>query len=237
MYLSQATLTAAAIARRPVQGMLARGMYGHHQLLCALFSGGHEGRFLFRHLDDERGLTFLTLSPFAPEPSDQGDWDIATKPFHPVLETGKRLVFSVRINPTISRSSGPRDGDGTRRRGQRRDLIYEAVRARRESDGQTPDRREIAQMCGEAWLGIRLEKAGFVIDGRDQQDVQRGLSVACTGYRQHHVRKGTGEITVSTLDCQGVGTVSDPSAFAELLKNGLGAAKGFGCGLVLIKPA
>jgi CRISPR system Cascade subunit CasE len=44
-------------------------------------------------------------------------------------------------------------------------------------------------------------------------------------------------VRLSTLDFDGLLTVADPGRFGELLFSGLGPAKGFGCGLMLIKGA
>jgi CRISPR system Cascade subunit CasE len=40
-----------------------------------------------------------------------------------------------------------------------------------------------------------------------------------------------------SVDMSGELVISDPIRFAELLRQGIGAAKGFGCGLMLVKPA
>jgi len=237
MYLSHVSLTPSAISKRGTQAAFARGAYGHHQLLCRLFDGARRGSFLFRHLDEDDGLHFLTLSASSPHPANSEDWVVSSKPFHPILHEGQRLVFSVRINPTVSRSPGRSGAPGSSpARGKRRDLIFEAVRDFRRSGSGTPDRRVIAQSCGERWLGERLAKAGFLMDCANPSQGESGVALACTRYRQHRVRKGDREITVSTLDCQGIGTVTEPEVFLSMLLRGLGPAKSFGCGLVLIKP-
>lgn len=236
MYLSHISLTPAAIEKSGVQAALSRGAYGHHQLLCELFDGPRNENFLFRHIDGEQGMHFYTLSRVEPNVNKEDHWASSTKIFRPILRSGKRLIFSVRINPTINRSEAPFSPGSTKRRHKRRDLIYEAVRAYRASEGRTPNRNVIAQRCGERWLGKRLERAGFSLDRHESKNHERELVVTCTAYRQHRVRKGKQMITISTLDCEGVGTVTDPVAFSSLLENGLGPAKGFGCGLMLIRP-
>lgn len=80
------------------------------------------------------------------------------------------------------------------------------------------------------WLERRGAVAGFDLDTE---------SVAMHAYRQHSMTKGKGEkpLKFSSLDYQGVLTVRDPEAFWHGLKQGLGRAKAFGCGLMLIKRA
>jgi CRISPR system Cascade subunit CasE len=238
MYLSHVSLTPAALNDRGVQAALGRGAYGHHQLLCKLFGSTRGSNFQFRHLDGEPGIHFYTLGRAEPEVSDDAYWACSSKPFQPILREGQRLVFSVRINPTINRSEGARDGGSGKPRKNRRDLIYEAVREQRALGNRTPSRNLIAQECGERWLETRFQKFGFVLDRRPNDEPEKSrVAVICLGYRQHRVKKGTQQITVSTLDCEGVGTVTDPTTFTTLLQSGLGPAKGFGCGLMLIKPA
>ena len=43
-----------------------------------------------------------------------------------------------------------------------------------------------------------------------------------------------GQLSFSTADFSGELTVFDPSAFVMTLRNGIGPAKAFGCGLLLV---
>jgi len=47
--------------------------------------------------------------------------------------------------------------------------------------------------------------------------------------------KKQGRITFSTLDFSGILGVTDPGQFRNTLFNGIGPAKGFGCGLMMVK--
>ena len=56
------------------------------------------------------------------------------------------------------------------------------------------------------------------------------------GYRTHTVRRrGRAPICFSTLDFSGLLTVTAPEKFLSALYGGIGPAKGFGCGLLLVK--
>ena len=69
-------------------------------------------------------------------------------------------------------------------------------------------------------------------------------SVLQKGYCQHALRPGrwreTGEkhraIQFSSLDYQGVAEVVDPEALRRALFEGVGHARSFGCGLLLVRP-
>ena len=86
----------------------------------------------------------------------------------------------------------------------------------------------LAQQAGVEWLQRRAEASGFAIEP-DQ--------VRIDGYRSHHHYKARGKqpIKYSTLDFAGILEVTDPERFQDTLFNGIGPAKGFGCGLLLVR--
>lgn len=55
------------------------------------------------------------------------------------------------------------------------------------------------------------------------------------GYRQHRMRRKQTDIQVSTVDISGLLTVREPELFVAALHNGIGKAKAFGCGLMLVR--
>jgi CRISPR system Cascade subunit CasE len=59
------------------------------------------------------------------------------------------------------------------------------------------------------------------------------------GYIQHRFVKPKKKqmVQISTLDFTGLLTVTDPERFTTALFNGIGPAKGFGCGLMMVRPA
>ncbi len=76
------------------------------------------------------------------------------------------------------------------------------------------------------WLIKRGEHHGFAID-----------SVQATGYQWHTLMKPGSHRNsgFSTMDYEGVLTVTDAAAFLNVLNSGLGPSKGFGCGLLMIR--
>jgi CRISPR system Cascade subunit CasE len=74
---------------------------------------------------------------------------------------------------------------------------------------------------------------GFLVE--DDEETQR---VRVDGYSQHRLYKNKGckPVELSTLEFNGILTVTDPATFVEkCLFTGIGPAKGFGCGLMLAK--
>lgn len=204
--------------------------YQMHKLIWDLFSDAPDRRrdFLYR-FEKTQGLpTFYAISKR--EPVDTlALWDIQTKPFAPRLKDGDRLSFSVRINPIRSK----RDENG---RQHRHDVVMEAkikIGFKNLAGDQRPLIANLVQQAGVDWLKSRENEYGFTVDG-----VEDRPQVRADGYSQHRFFKGKGKppITFSTLEFNGVLTVNDQEKFVnKCLYEGLGPAKGFGCGLMLVK--
>jgi CRISPR system Cascade subunit CasE len=58
-----------------------------------------------------------------------------------------------------------------------------------------------------------------------------------SGYRQYRLLKARGKspIRFSSLDFDGVLTVTEPDRLCQTLFDGIGPAKAFGCGLLLVR--
>lgn len=197
--------------------------YALHHLVWALFSDGPQRRrdFLYRH---EPGFIYA-VSRRPPEGSWAGP-ALQVKPYAPQISAGQRLAFSLRVNPVVSRKD-------ENRRQQRHDVVMEEKKklARQGVDKREwPPQAELVRRAGLAWLAARAEPNGFSFEPG---------AVRVEGYRQHQfVKRGRQDtVKVSSLDFEGLLSVTDAARFGELLGDGLGPAKGFGCGLMLIKRA
>jgi CRISPR system Cascade subunit CasE len=62
--------------------------------------------------------------------------------------------------------------------------------------------------------------------------------VVAEGYIQQKFMKKKGKhlISISTMDFDGILEVIDPEKMHQTLMEGIGPSKGFGCGLLLVKP-
>ncbi len=200
--------------------------YHAHSLIWDLFSDGpdRERDFLFRQ-EAHQGLpAFLTVSERPPS-SRNGTWTVESKPYAPVLREGVRLGFALRANPvrTVQDAAG---------RHHRHDVVMDAKRRFSEAaPGQPrPPQPEFVREAGLAWLAGRAEKNGFTFAPGE---------VTVDGYAQLRLNKerGTAPIRLSTIEFGGLLTVTDPERFQAALASGIGPAKGFGCGLLLVRPA
>ncbi|MBK5911020.1 type I-E CRISPR-associated protein Cas6/Cse3/CasE [Rhodothalassium salexigens] len=232
-FLSRMTLRhdAAAAALAPI--LLPGGRHSPtplaigHRLMWSLFADGPERdrEFLWREIEPGR---FLTLS--AREPRRQSDLFTVDepKPLDVTWRNEQRLAFSLRANPTVAR----RTGEG--RRGKRHDVVMDALRAIERGKDRRTARPKLERERGLAWLSARAERCGFALE----TDASGTPCTRVDGYRQHVIeRRGRRRAVLSSLDFEGLLRITDPQAFAAALRHGIGPAKAFGCGLLLVRPA
>lgn len=225
MHLSRLTLRPDA-SRSPSFWQRLGDAYSLHKEVWRLFADDpdKDRDFLYR-IDLHRGRPRLyTLSPG--EPRDPGRlWKIETKPFRPRLRQGDRLGFVLRANPTVKRN------------GSRHDVVMDAKHRLREesTDPGRPQERpttqaELVAEHGAGWLERKAEAlgVGFVAIHADGYHVHRFEKPASNGRRRR-------QVTVATCDFQGALEIKDPERFAQAVTAGIGPAKGFGCGLALLR--
>ena len=222
MYMSRLTLRPERAQPSQLIRISADGGYRLHQLLWELFEGDQPRPFLYRQESRSALPRLLLLSE--QEPHDPADlWRIESQLYAPKLLAGERLAFSIRINPIIKK----RDDAG---RQWRHDLVMEQKQQLKRSGtphAQWPTQPELAYRAAVQWLTQRAEGGGYALDPN---------SLLAEEYRQHRMQKrGKAPIRLTTLDCSGLLTVTDPERLLQTLKTGLGPAKGFGCGLLLVR--
>lgn len=204
------------------------GPYAEHQWLWRFFpaESGTQRDFLFRRRDIEGVPRFYVVSQRIPQsPSDA--WQVRTKPYAPTVSAGQRLQFELRANPVVTRSDNGKS--------VRHDVVMQAKKRLLAEQGLTrwsewngahkPALYQLVAEAGHAWLQARGQRLGFSVDE---------ASLIVEGYQQH---VGRDNLRFSTVDYSGQLTVTDPARFGDVLCRGIGRAKAFGCGLLLIRPA
>jgi CRISPR system Cascade subunit CasE len=84
----------------------------------------------------------------------------------------------------------------------------------------------------ETWLAGRSERLGFAM----VRDAERGrLRFQAEGYQWHSLPKKGRDAGFSSVDFEGEIEVVDAELFVKALSEGVGPAKGFGCGLMLVR--
>ncbi|NJB67905.1 CRISPR system Cascade subunit CasE [Desulfobaculum xiamenense] len=234
MYMSRIVFDPRALIRNH--------LYDEHQALWKVFSDGPERRrdFLFRRIetDGARGagagdVAYLAVSKRPPVESGLIR-RVDVKEYAPRVDAGERVLFSLRVNPVRK----IHDENG---RQVRYDIVQD-LRMRMMSEGvakdKLPTRQELAEEAIEAWLAQRSAGFGFDVE-RAEGWRGAGMNLVVERYEYDTFRKpkGGGRVTVATVDLRGFATVTDPEALTRALYEGIGPAKAFGCGLLLIRRA
>ncbi|CAM2070590.1 type I-E CRISPR-associated protein Cas6/Cse3/CasE [Sulfidibacter corallicola] len=196
--------------------------YRHHEMVWKFFPLDPKAkrRWMFRY-DLDRGRPRYFLVSLEP-PQPVAKWRVETKPYTPDLCNGDLLHFDLRVNPVVSR----REGKRVKRFDVVMDYKYQLDKEAREK----LDQNELIYRLGCEWLARRASSHGFEIGAR------RTL-VACYRPSVFHKRKHPDPMTVTTMDLTGTLRVTEVDAFRNMLFNGLGPAKSFGCGLMLVRRA
>ncbi|MDZ4261299.1 MAG: type I-E CRISPR-associated protein Cas6/Cse3/CasE, partial [Pseudomonadota bacterium] len=104
------------------------------------------------------------------------------------------------------------------------------------TDEAKPPLYELVYASSLNWLEQHAEQAGFRVLTRelhDERGVREEKSVRVDGYTQHRAERK--DIRFSTVDFTGELEITNVLAFRKTLLNGIGHAKAFGCGLLLIR--
>ncbi len=210
----------------------AKGPYEQHQWLWQFLPEDATAKrdFLFRRRDGENNTPGFYMLSKREITAVSPAWQVQSKPFNPQLVEGQTLAFELRANPVISHTV-----DGKSRRDdvvmhKKRQLLAER-NLKRWSDWddacpEKPSLYELVQDSCTIWLARRAEKCGFKL-----VDSENKLSV--NGYLQQRGDKK--DIRFTTVDFAGVLQVTNPTVFEQSLFQGIGKAKAFGCGLMLIR--
>ena len=224
MYFSRITLNPDTDHQR-LASLLCNDSYREHQALWRLFDGDPVAKrdFLYRQIIEHGRIRYYMLSARMPV-DDAGLWHIDTpKVYDPRLSPDQRLSFMLRVNPvvTVTTASGKQ---------QRHDVVMQEkqhIGYRRMPETERPSLQELVQQSGVRWLSARMARNGFAIEPGQ---------VIAEGYQQHrfHIRRQKRLVRYSTVDFQGILTVTHTDRFRDALFSGIGKSKAFGCGLLLI---
>ncbi|MBU1619641.1 MAG: type I-E CRISPR-associated protein Cas6/Cse3/CasE [Gammaproteobacteria bacterium] len=230
MYLSRVRFLPGNTTHNALLTIQRKGSYASHQLLWQLFTE-QQRSFLFREeqsngLSSQQGMPeYLVLSQAVPVLNTEL-FQVETKLFAPKLNEGDKLAFRLRANPTRSSKTE----DSTNKRGQRHDVMMHAKKCA-QAEGVTEPLllKQRMEQAALDWLVKDERAAGLGV----RFDV-RPLVMA---YSQHKTSKKAQQplISYSTVDYEGVLTVIDPELLISQVATGIGRAKAFGCGLMLLR--
>lgn len=197
--------------------LLCHGAYAEHQWLWRFFPSaeGSPRDHIFRRADQGQAMRFYVVSQRPPEPFSDA-WTVRTKPYSPQLEIGDELEFELTANPVVTRR--------TEGKHKRHDVVMDAKR-RAQATGVTPASSydSLREACS-TWLQAQGVKHGFTLDSEE---------LFVDSYAQHAAKQG--QLRFSSVEFRGRLKVTHPEAFQAMLFRGLGHAKAFGCGLMLVR--
>ncbi|MFB9869327.1 type I-E CRISPR-associated protein Cas6/Cse3/CasE [Vreelandella sulfidaeris] len=227
MYLSRVRVDLNGLSREKLFDVMSAEAYTAHQLLWQLFPDYEGPRpFIFRQELEEteegrgpKGLPLFYLLSDREPMSVSGLLEAESKPFVPELNVGDRLAFRLRANPTMAVAVPGK-------RGQRADVLMAAKKPF--APGQRTSQACVDAMNGKAreWLESRSETWGFRLP----------FTPELGAYRQHVLNKGSEKpVQFSTVDYEGLLEVTNPGKLIETMAHGIGRAKAFGGGLLLLR--
>lgn len=203
--------------------------YSEHQWIWRFFpSEEDQGRdFIFRR-DDVGGAPRYYVVSKRPPVEFSPAWAVRTRPYAPALREGQRLAFQLCANPVVSKKNSAG-------KTQRHDVVMQLKKqlltekgfdrwGEWEREDDRPALYEMVQQTCLDWLRARAATHGFEV-----------VNASVAAYLQNKAEAGERKIRFSTVDYSGELVVTDPERFQEMLVNGLGHAKGFGCGLMLVR--
>lgn len=222
MYLHKITIDSEALRR---DRKIYQDVYLLHKKIWELVSRNENQKrdFLYRvEYDAYQNIKHIYL--LAPNQiSSQKNIKIAVSPrYQPQLETGEFLFFKLRANPIIKRKENGKAKEYS--------LVMDA-KHQFKKNGQNYQEQfsldELIHDVGMKWLIRKGEQHGFSV---------KQFEVRTNNDCEYSVKfPGKKVFTLRTLDFEGKLKIVDADRFKKSLFNGIGSAKAFGCGLMLVR--
>jgi CRISPR system Cascade subunit CasE len=260
-FFSRVHLDRQGLDRQQLAQLTSGSPNFEHALVWRLFPGDGEARdFVFRADRDRNGWpTFLIVSQRLPQ-AVPGLLEVENaKPYAPKLAAGDLVQFTLRANPTeatevalspdeLAAYNAKRQDNGKapKERHARRafhDVIMAAKKRLGHPLPKDADRtrrialEDAADLAARNWFLKRAEKYwGLVVQSRESWLAdEEEPALEWGGYTQHDLAHKGDKLAFSTLDYQGLARVTDPEKLRVALTGGIGRAKAFGCGLLLVR--
>ena len=222
MYLHKISIDREALSR---DRKTHQDVYSLHQKIWALASRNKNQKrdFLYRiEYDAYQNIKHIYL--LAPNQiSSQKNIKIAVSPrYQPQIKTDEFLFFKLRANPIIKRKE---NGKAKEYR-----IIMDAKHQFNKNGKNYQEQFSLDELIhdvGMKWLIRKGEQHGFSV---------KQFEVRINNDSEYSVKPlGKKVFTLRTLDFEGKLKIVDADRFKKALFNGIGSAKAFGCGMMMIK--
>jgi CRISPR system Cascade subunit CasE len=226
MFFSRVRLDPGVTEFSRITKVIQSCVYREHQIIWDLFDNQKDSErdFLYRRFDLGRVPQFFVLSKRHPKNTND-IWSIETSPFQPKVNAGDQFSFNLRINPVVTKKI---DGAKNPKSRKHDDVVMETRSKYKKSGKDMPSNNEIIHEAGIKWINEKAEKNGFNIT-QNQVIVEGYTQLTGKKDREGH------SIQLGVLDYSGILKVTEPEKFTTALLTGIGRAKAFGCGLLLLK--
>lgn len=200
-------------ARRGTQRLTSSPQRMHAAVLESFPPGSRDesdGRILWRVDRGDTNLILYVLSPTQPDLThvvEQAGW--------PTLSTWETINYLPMIN-------GLADGQTWRFRLQANPVKYAT------DAGKIVPHLTAAQQI--QWLIARAESRGFQVPLLENGEP----AVQVSDRQRISFRRGEGTVTLATARFDGILEIKDSAVFRNSIANGIGRAKGYGCGLLTL---
>ena len=218
---------------------LAQSSYAEHQWLWKFFPSSEDQTrdFIFRRHELEQMPRFYVVSHRPPIAFSEA-WQVQSRIYDPQLQEGQRLSFQLRANPVITKKNEAG-------KSQRHDVVMQAKKQLLAEHGLSKEAKwadwkdesskpllyELVQKHCAEWFDGVAKRNGFEIVRTDEDEPQLQVDA----YEQNKAGKRDHNICFSAVDFSGELLVTNSELFQLALFNGLGHAKAFGCGLLLVR--
>jgi CRISPR system Cascade subunit CasE len=188
-------------------------------LMWAAFGGedGAERDFLWREAG--HGV-FYALSARVPEVGAML-FNIDAKPFEPEFAAGDRVGFTIRVNPVVRKKNARNPEGHSSKHDVMMNSIYEVPSAKRSEVREEHGRDAVVD-----WFKRVGSPNGFRIET---------ANLAVVGTRPYTIEKREHDVRFTAVDVDGALTITDPETFTGMLARGIGSAKAYGCGLMMVR--
>lgn len=211
-WLTQLALDHATVARRHL-----RDTYDWHQAAWDCFPGRPTDTrdFLTRLDESPQGFRLLIVSP---QPPTRPEWCPAdtwqSREIPPGYFQRTRYAFQLRVNPTkkVINPDKPK-------------VVRPDGRLDRNKNARRVPLRQPAELV--AWLQWKGADVGFAVDADSLRVIPEG---------QDYFNRGRQRGAHASVEFRGTLSVTDPAKFHQTFVTGLGSAKAFGFGLLVIAP-
>jgi len=191
-----------------------KNTYSDHQFMWGLF--GHDGNkrdFLYTVHENKIYVVSNRIQNYK-----DSAIQVRTKPYEPSFKEGDSLRFDVRFN-------------GETRIGNDRKSLVNAYKERLGEDRDLNWNELMHEAVG-GWFNKNSKKYGFKVRDYHIRGYHHYSFVKMK--KSSNLQNKSDKVRFDSLDIRGVLEVTGPAVFVNTLYQGIGKARGYGCGLVLV---